>query len=258
MKTRLSSPAALPEGFATPVRGHPAAFCPGDLELREAAQAAFLDPGLMSAGRAHLDEVLRHSPETHDGPVAVLGRIEGSTVSVAPSSYFAALATGDSLRAEWEREGFGALRARAHELAGDDPLRNGHGRAAAIGLAVAAVYGGRVLLARRAAHLAVDPGRWHVAPSGTLEPRVALADQLARELEEEIGVTAVGPPAGLGLGFDLLRLRAELCFRLELYSEDFALGEEFTEASWVDPLESWPDPLAPAAAAVLALLARPA
>lgn len=245
---------ALYEGFATPVPGHPAAYRPGDFQLRQAARAAFLDSGLMEAGGPHVDRVLSTSPDAFDGPVAVLDRIEGSVLHAAASGYFAALRTGDSLRAEWEREGFGPLRARAHELAGGEPLTVGRGRAAAIGLAVAAVHAGRVLLGRRSERLAVDPGRWHTAPSGTLEPEGLLADQIAGELAEEIGVTDAHPPEALGLGFDLLRLRPELCWRLELYSDEVELGDEFDEACWIDPREAWPEPLAPAAAAALALM----
>ena len=187
----------------------------------------------------------------------MLDRLDGSTVHTTRSGYFAALATGDALRAEWEREGFGPLRARAHELAGGEPLRSGHGRAASLGLAVATLHEGRVLLGRRSQELATDPGHWHTAPSGTLEPERPLADQVAAELEEEIGVTGAGPAEPLGLGFDLPRLRVELCLSLELYSGEFELGEEFVEASWIDPRGRWPEPLAPAAAAVLALLAEP-
>ena len=110
--------------------------------------------------------MLRDSPGAHDGPVLVLDRLEGPTLHAAPSGYFAAVATTDSLRAEWEREGFGPLRARAHELAGADPLRNGHGRAAAIGLAAAGVREGRVLLGRRSEHLAADPGLLARGPVG--------------------------------------------------------------------------------------------
>jgi NUDIX domain len=225
--------------------------------LREAARAAFLDSELLKAGQSHLDEVLEASPGAHDGPVAVLDRVDGSTVHTTCSGYFAALATGDALRAEWEREGFGPLRARAHELAGDEPLRSGRGRAASLGLAVATLHEGRVLLGRRSRELATDPGHWHTAPSGTLEPERPLAHQVAGELEEEIGVTGAGPAKPLGLGFDLPRLRVELCLSLELRSGEFELGEEFIEAAWIDPRGRWPEPLAPAAAAVLALLAGP-
>jgi hypothetical protein len=190
----------------------------------------------------------------HDGPVLVLDRLEGGVLHTTRSGYFAALATTDSLRAEWEREGFGPLRARAHELAGSDPLRDGTGRASAIGLAAAAVHRGRVLLGRRADHLAADPGRWHVVPSGMVEPGAPVGDQLERERREELGPGPAGPAEPLGIGFDLRRLRPELGFRLELYSEEVELGDEFAEASWTDPAGPWPEPLTPAAAAVLALL----
>ena len=197
--------------------------------------------------------MLRTSPGAHDGPVLVLDRLEGSALHAAPSGYFAAVATTDALRAEWEREGFGPLRARAHELAGPDPLRNGHGRAAAIGVAAAGVRDGRVLLGRR--REAWPPtrasGTW--LPSGMVEPGARIEDQVRRELDG--GARRTGRPARpLGVGFDLRRLRAELCWTLELHSDEVELGEEFVEASWIDPEARWPDPLTPAAAAVLALL----
>jgi hypothetical protein len=110
-----------------------------------------------------------------------------------------------------------------------------------------------VLLGRRAPDLAADPGRWHVSPSGTLEPGAGLEDQVDRELDEELGMRAEGGYRPLGFGFDLLRLRPEICLACELAEGEVRLGKEFGEARWLDPAQSWPAELTPAAAAALAL-----
>ena len=220
----------------------------------EAAEAAPLDPDLLAGGQAHLAEVRRRTRGLRDGAVLALDRLEAGTLHVRPSGYLATVATADALRAEWEREGMGPLRARAHALAGADPLRSGHGRAAAVGLAVVTTFAGRVLLGRRSQAVAADPGLWHVVPSGMLEPGVDLVDQIGRELEEELGLYAGWEAEGLGLGFDLARLRPEVCWRLEAVREpELKLGYEFTEVRWIDPAGGWPEGLTPAAAAALAL-----
>jgi len=198
--------------------------------------------------------VARRSPGLHDGPVLALDRLSGDRLEARPGRYFDAVLTADALRAEWESQGMGPLRARAHGLAGPDPLRSGRGRCAAVGLAVAATHGGRVLLGRRSPDLAADPGLWHVAPSGMLEPGSPAERQLERELYEELGVTAAGAARPLGVGFDLARLRPELCWTLELDSEEIKLGPEFSEARWNDPGGPWPKPLTAAAAAALQML----
>ena len=237
-------------------RTYPAAIAETwPVAIEEAAEPVHLDPELLASGRSHVDEVASRTPRLHDGPVLALDCVEGETLHARPSGYLATVATADALRAEWEREGFGPMRARAHEVAGSDPLRNGNGRGAAVGLAVVTALGGRVLLGRRSESVAADPGLWHVAPSGMLEPGVDLADQMDRELEEELGPQDVGWSARvLGLGFDLLRLRPEVCWSLEPIDEpELRLGEEFIEARWIDPAVEWPEELTPAAAGALAL-----
>jgi ADP-ribose pyrophosphatase YjhB (NUDIX family) len=185
--------------------------------------------------------------------VLVLERLDGDELSARRSGYFANVRTADALRAEWLREGMGPLRARAHALADGDPLHDGHGRAAAVGLAVVATHAGRVLLGRRSRSLAADPGLWHVAPSGMLEPGTSVEAQVERELREELGVEGAEAPRMLGVGFDLLRLRPELCLTLELSGEEVQPGAEFSETRWIDPTDDWPADLTPAAAAALAL-----
>lgn len=239
-------------------RVYPAAVEGGSpAQLVEAVEPARLDVDLLEAGRPHVEELTRRTPGLHDGPVLALDRLEGGVLHARPSSYLATLATADVLRAEWEEwegQGVGPLRSRVHQLASPDPLRHGRGRAAAVGLAVVISFAGRVLLGRRAEALAADPGLWHVAPSGMLEPGVGVEDQIERELGEELGLDTDWSGRALGLGFDLLRLRPEVCWALEPLDEpELRLGDEFAEVCWIDPHGAWPEDLTPAAAAALAL-----
>jgi 8-oxo-dGTP pyrophosphatase MutT (NUDIX family) len=161
------------------------------------------------------------------------------------------VATGDALA------GDASLRARAADLAGGDPLRRGDGRAAAIGLSVATVLpGGRVVLGRRRADLPLDPGRWHVVPSGMLEPEDdPIAGALAREAAEELGVAVdAGAARMLGLGWDLLRLRPEVCLAIEVDALPAgAGGDEFDAVEAFGPGEA-PAALTPGAACALSLI----
>ncbi|MGH9075300.1 MAG: NUDIX domain-containing protein, partial [Acidimicrobiales bacterium] len=148
----------------------------------------------------------------------------------------------------------------------------------AVGVSVVTVVPGHagpsVVLGRRRDDLATDPGLWHVAPSGMLEPPDPsgrgpgpLLSTVRRELAEELGVDA-GPLriSVLGIVHDLLRLRPEVCLRLDLAEEDLPerlAAEEFGETALVElsptGLErlwaSLPPPaLTPAAAGALALV----
>jgi 8-oxo-dGTP pyrophosphatase MutT (NUDIX family) len=151
-----------------------------------------------------------------------------------------------------------ALRARAAAAAGGDPLHRGDGRVAALGLSVAATLpDGRLLLGRRRAELALDPGAWHVVPSGMLEPEPdPIGAAVAREALEELGVPAdPGAVRILGLGWDLARLRPEVCVALTLQAVPArAGGDEFDVVEVFDPARP-PAPLTPGAACALALLA---
>ncbi len=100
-----------------------------------------------------------------------------------------------------------------------------------MGVSVAATLpDGRVLLGRRRAELPLDPGAWHVVPSGMLEPEPdPIGAAVAREALEELGVAA-DPRAVrmLGLGWDLARLRPEVCVALALEAVPArAGGDEF-------------------------------
>ena len=162
-----------------------------------------IDAELRRRGQAHLDAVRARSPGMFDGPVLALERIEDGVIHAVRASYFDMVATCDSLAADPD------LRAYAERLAAPDPLRNGHGRAAAIGVTAVVVRGGRFTLGRRSADVALDPGRWHVVPSGTVDGR-GLAATLADELHDEHGISALPPLRVIALGHDTTRLRPEL------------------------------------------------
>src|SRR3954453_12405779 len=164
---------------------------------------AFVDPQLRRGGEGHLQRVLSRSRGTFNGPVLVLDRIEGATIHVKQAGYFDMIATCDALVLDAE------LRRRAEQLAGGDPLHRGHGRAAAVGVGVVGVRRGRFTLGLRAPQLALDPGRWHLVPSGTVDAR-GLEATIAAELREEHGIERVTGLRVIGLGWDLARLRPEL------------------------------------------------
>jgi 8-oxo-dGTP pyrophosphatase MutT (NUDIX family) len=212
-----------------------------------------VDPALRAGGAAHLAALRRRVPDMHDGAVLAMASVDGGLIRARRGGYFDMVATGDALAADPE------LRAQAIDAAAGDPLRRGDGRVAALGLSVAAIVpGGRVLLGRRRADLPLDPGHWHVVPSGMLEPEPdPVATALAREAREELGVV-VDPHAArvLGIGWDLARLRPEVCVALDLdVVPERAGGEEFDV---VEPfaIARPPAPLTPGAACALALLNR--
>jgi hypothetical protein len=212
-----------------------------------------VDPALRAGGAAHLAALRRRVPAMHDGAVLAMTSIEGAVVRARPAGYFDMVATGDALA------GDAALRARAVALAGGDPLRRGDGRVAALGLSVAAVLpDGRVLLGRRRAELPLDPGAWHVVPSGMLEPEPdPVAAAVAREGREELGVEVASSAVRmLGVGWDLERLRPEVCLALELQAHPArAGGAEFDLVEAFD-VERPPAPLTRGAACALALLGK--
>jgi hypothetical protein len=229
-------------------------MCPVRLESAVAvhyAEAA-IDPELRRRGEAHLQAVRARSPGMFDGPVLALDRIEGDVVHAVRASYFDMVATCDALAADPE------LRAYAEELAAPDPLRNGFGRAAAIGVTAVVVRNGHLTLGRRRPELALDPGRWHVVGSGTVDPR-GLVATIADELAGEHGIHELPPMRLIGLGFDRTRLRPELT----VITDDLgdiaapAPSDEFSEFVEL-PLgaDAAELDLTPAAAIALAAVAR--
>jgi 8-oxo-dGTP pyrophosphatase MutT (NUDIX family) len=266
----------------------------------------WIDPPLRAGGQRHLREVAARSPRMHDGQVLACLTTDGFPLMCATGGYFDAIATSDSLRAEYvERmmtHGEGShtdldtlpLRRRAHEACAGDALRRGRGRVAAVGVSVAVTLpspSGRVLLlGLRSATVATDPGMWHVAPSGTLEHDRTdsgageakleaggtdlVLDVVERELSEELGVHIDAAQLSarlslLGIGYDLLRLRPEICLRLDLLERDLPsqgplldLGEFQSQRliglSQSSMSEFWashpPRTLTPAATATIALM----
>lgn len=266
------------EGMAHPVVTEPLAAGSTAQALRVHDGEADIDARLAEAGESHLQAIAARAPGLHDGSVLVLERIEGDVLHVTRSGYFAMLRTCDALIDELERAGDDTdpaglpMRARAHELAGGRPLELGTGRAAAVGVSavVTTMVDGRpgFVIGRRRADLAADPGKWHVAPSGMVEPSDdgdPLGATTRAELREELGtgLTGSGPPRVLGVAHDLRRLRPEMCLRIDVAGGLRLPGStgEF-ESFEIVPLDEmprfWrehgPDRLTPAAAGALALL----
>jgi 8-oxo-dGTP pyrophosphatase MutT (NUDIX family) len=227
----------------------------------------------------------------HDGRVLACLSADGFPLVCATGGYFDAIATSDSLRAEYldrvaedpcSPVGLDALplRGLAHEACAGDVLHSGRGRVAAVGVSVAVTLPARcgraLLLGLRSGGVAADPDMWHVAPSGMLEPGGSdpVTEVVERELSEELGMhVGTGEALAsrlkpLGIGFDLLRLRAEICLRLDLLESELPrelplTREEFQDQCLVDlekasMSEFWethpPHTLTPAAAATIALL----
>ena len=253
------------------------------LEDRPVERTLRIEPGgsvpdaeLLAAGRPLLERVKARSPGLHDGAVVAFDRVEDGMLVCRRGRYLEMLATCDALRDELEHAKGARLPSRelAERAAGDTPFRSGRGRVAALGVAVACVLPDppRVLLGRRRSDLATDPGCWHVAPSGMLEPdsRPVLA-AVERELQEELGVRLTARELerrleALGVGWDLTRLRPELCLRLnlladeaervELSESEFELRREIelSDEALAEILSGDATALTPAAAATLALL----
>ena len=162
-----------------------------------------IDPELRRRGTSHLEAVLARSSGTFDGPILALDRIDHGRIHAVRAGYFDMIATCDALADD------PGLHAYAQGLAAPDPLRTGTGRAAAIGVSVIVVRSGIFTLGRRSPHLPLDPGRWHVVASGTVDSR-GLAGTLADELAGEHGITRPTGARVIGLGYDLTRLRPEI------------------------------------------------
>jgi 8-oxo-dGTP pyrophosphatase MutT (NUDIX family) len=253
------------------------------LALRPDRQA-WIDPELLSLGRDHLEAVRSRTPGMHDGAVAVFDRVqEDGTLQGSASGYFAMVATCDALQDEWqqgEADVATPLRERAEQLATPygGVLASGRGRAAAVGVSVICevptAAGPAAVLGRRRASIATDAGMWHVVPSGMVEPDTAtpLLRTAQRELAEELKLRREVRPAELrvlGVAFDLLRLRPDVCLHLRLTEDDVdgsqltLPGDEFSRVELVPlipaGLADWweghpPASVTAAAAGALALL----
>ena len=211
-----------------------------------------VDVALRAGGAAHLAALRRRVPAMYDGPVLSMTAVSGAVVHARAAGYFDMVATADALAHD------PALRARGATLAGGDPLHRGDGRVAAVGLSFAATLpDGRVLLGRRRADLPLDPGAWHVVPSGMLEPEPdPIGTAVAREALEELGVAADATAVRtLGLGWDLARLRPEVCVALALEAVPARAGGDEFDVVEAFAIARPPSPLTAGAACALSLLA---
>lgn len=130
---------------------------------------------------------------------------------------------------------------------------------------------------RRRHTLATDPDLWHLAPSGMLESADgpgALAGAVHSELAEELGVFVKpaelrGRLTLLGIAHDLLRLRPDVCLRLDLSASELSsdgvtlsasefAAHQLFELSRGGLKDFWstrkPQELTPAAAGAIALI----
>jgi hypothetical protein len=228
-----------------------------------------VDPELRRAGTPHLEAVLARSPGSFDGAVLALERIRDGVVHAVRATYFDMLATCDAVATD------PALRAWAEGLAAPDPLRIGAGRAAAVGITAIVV---RTLadgstgftLGQRAPELALDPGKWHVVPSGIVDGRGPVATILD-ELRGEHGITDPGAALDgahvIAIGYDVARIRPELTIMTrdlgdlgspEPSDEFVAFREVALELGAIDELWSslGPDDLTPGAAVAVAAVER--
>ncbi len=208
------------------------------IALRRPAQLSVVDGRFVPEGvsldavDAAWEELRRRVPRAHDGPMLhVLGTSRnghgGVSIHCIQSSYrFHAVA----------REGL------------DTGIRP-------LGVkAVCFAPGGNVLLARRGEATLNYPGMWEFAPAGTLEPGVAPAEMILRELREETGWGAAAPPAVRALLFDPVARSWELVFAIDVLPPSLPVESwECAELRTVAPGE-WPGALAPPALQMLPIL----
>ena len=187
-----------------------------------------VNPDVLAAGRPHVDEVLRRAPRTFDGPVLAFRRLDGGRVVAGRSGYLTMLATSGALA---DPEVAARLRPLVERAAGD-PVAEGRGRASVVGISVVvevAHDGGRqLLLGRRRADLAVEPGRWGlvagaVEPSGGPRPlRATVERELAEEVPDLLAAAGVRPSvaagraAVLGVAVNLVRLSPTVCIAVRV------------------------------------------
>lgn len=210
------------------------------------------DPELLAAGAEHLDAVRAATPGMFDGVVLALDHLEGAQIHARRGSYFDMVATCDALAGDPE------MRRRAEQLAGGDPLRLGTGRTAAVGATVIVERSGVVTIGRRSDDVALDPGRWHIVPSGTVDER-GLVGTVEHELASEFGAASVAPLRVIGLGWDLTRLRPELALMTTASGARPQPSAEFAEIRDIELdgiAAAWELNLTPAAAVALASLER--
>ena len=122
-----------------------------------------------------------------------------------------------------------------------------------LGVKAIAVRGDEVLVGRRSSRVAFYPGAWEFVPGGGLEPGVAPAEMVRRELREEAGVEAASPPIAVALLYDPGALTWEVVHRLELWADARPEhGWEYEELRFVRP-EEMPSPRAQVAEQMMGL-----
>jgi 8-oxo-dGTP pyrophosphatase MutT (NUDIX family) len=113
---------------------------------------------------------------------------------------------------------------------------------------------GGVLMARRGEGTLNYPGMWEFAAAGTLEPGVAPAEMILRELREETGWTAAAPPTARALLFDPVARSWEVVFAIDVLPPPVPVETwECSELRCVAPGQ-WPSPLTPVARQMMPIL----
>lgn len=107
---------------------------------------------------------------------------------------------------------------------------------------------GRWLMGLRSREVAYHAGQWEFVPGGCLEPDIAPDSMLERELGEESGFAAAGPPVPLALLYDPTACTWEIVHRLAVRERPGIdpPGWEYRELRWVEPGQE-PSPLSPVA-----------
>ncbi len=131
-------------------------------------------------------------------------------------------------------------------------------RRAVVDVAVSVVQApdGRVLMAERTA-TQISPGFWEL-PGGKIDPGETAPQAAARELAEEIGITALSlrPLISYRHAFRLRDIRL-FFFRVERWS-GVQHGREGQRLAWVDPAHPSVTPILPSNERILAALGLPA
>ena len=111
-----------------------------------------------------------------------------------------------------------------------------------LGVKAITTCGDRVLLGRRADWVHRYPRQWEFAPGGGVEPGSSPEDVLLRELDEETGCSAAGPPVAVALVLDEAARTWELIYRLEVKTEVLTPStDEYSEFRWCS-IEALPAP----------------
>jgi 8-oxo-dGTP pyrophosphatase MutT (NUDIX family) len=115
--------------------------------------------------------------------------------------------------------------------------------------------GGKVLLGKRAAHVAGYPGAWEFAPGGVVEPGRDPADVVAGELYEETGYRPAHTPVPLAILYDDVIRCWEIAYRITIDAgADEPPTTEYAELRWCAP-DVLPPSLSPIAVRLRSLIA---